>query len=124
VSVVDQLQKELDAVQAQLDGYEDLIGQRDRLAAALAILKGESGSATQPVGRRQWSGNGSTRIEDAEIIHALHVLAKPASAIAIREQMKLPSDSAQRLSVKLKKMTDEGLLKAQGQKRARKYEVA
>ena len=47
-SAFETVRKELADAQKQLDGYEDLVKQRDRLSQALRVLEGES---IAPVGQ-------------------------------------------------------------------------
>ncbi len=127
-SAIETVRKELTDVQKQLDGYEDLVKQRDRLSQALRVLEGASiataamKAPSSPKASRRRTNSRQPIAEDA-IIHAIHVHGIPAPAAFIREQLGLDESQSNALSIKLKAMCDAGTLKRIGERRASRYVV-
>lgn len=125
---IDALRQELDETEKKLEGYDELVQQRDRLREAVAVLSG-----TRPVAASQPSPSPTraTRarrgsagpIDEGAIIHAIHSYGEPAPAPEIRQALGLPDSASNSLSIKLKQMTDAGTLKREGERRASRYTV-
>ncbi len=129
-SAIDTVRKELDDVQKQLDGYEDLVKHRVRLTQALRALEGQSiapaANATPAAGRPTRASRArSSRepIHEDKIIHACLAHGGPIAATDIRYQLGLSDDQSNALSIVLKRMVDEGKLVRQGERRASRYIV-
>lgn len=96
----------------------------ERLRMAVQVLEGNAPiypsrpTASPSRGRRT-----ATSIDDGQIIHACHVAGRPISAVEIREALGLPDSSSNSLSIKVKKMCDEGTLKRIGERRSSRYVV-
>ena len=54
-SAIDALRKALEEVERKLEGFDELVQQRDRLRAAMSVLEG---TVPVPVGRPQHHGHG------------------------------------------------------------------
>jgi hypothetical protein len=125
MAAIDALKKELQDVERQLEGFDELVQQRDRLRAALRVLEGGAPIATGkasagPARGRRTAGS----IDDAAIVGAIHAYGEPAPQQAIREALGLTDKDSNRLSMRLKAMVDDGLLKRQGERRASRYTPA
>lgn len=125
MAAIDALKEELDEVEGKLQNYEELVDQRDRLRAAVAVLEG-----TGPVSPGRPTASRSTRtrrssgpIDEGQIVHAIHTHGEPASAVDIRQALNLPDSASNSLSIKLKAMVDAGTLKRIGERRASRYSV-
>jgi hypothetical protein len=124
MTAIDEIIKELDHVRKQLAGYDELKEREERLSEALAILQGQGRmSAGRPPAPRGGGRSTAQTIDEGQIVHAVHVHGKEASAIDIRQALGLPDSASNALSVKLKKMVDEGTLKRIGERRASRYSV-
>ena len=55
---------------------------------------------------------------------AIHANGSPASAIEIRQALGLTDKDSNRLSVRLKRMVEDGILNRQGERRASRYTPA
>ena len=124
-SALEAIQTELEGIEKQLDGYDELVQHRDRLRAALSVLEGSGPlPRTQPAARAPRARRSSTGIDEGAIVHAIHSHGEPASAIDIRQRLGLADNASNSLSIKLKKMVDDGILKRIGERRASRYTVA
>jgi hypothetical protein len=117
------LESELEDVRKKLAGYDDLKAQEERLSAALAALRGDVRPAANRAPTPSRGRRTATGIDDGAIIHAIHTFGEPAGAIDIRQSLGLPDSASNSLSIKLKKMVDEGTLKRIGERRASRYTV-
>ena len=123
-AAIDALKTELEGIEKKLDGYDELVQQRDRLREAVRVLEG-----TRPLPTARSSGSpararrSSQGIDEGQIVHAIHTFGEPASAIDIRQSLGLPDSASNSLSIKLKKMTDSGTLRRIGERRASRYTV-
>ena len=111
----------------------DLRKHEERLVGALAILKGSStaernGSQkttrrtrTRSTTRKARTPRPNAKLNDDQIVNAIHAHGEPASAKDIRAALGLGNDASNRLSVKLKAMVDRGLLKRQGERAGSRY---
>ena len=127
-SAIETVRKELADVQKRLDGYEDLVKQRDRLTQALGVLEGETvSSLLEPTGapapRASRARTTRQPIHEDKIVHACLAHGGPISATDIRHQLGLADDQSNALSIVLKRMVDEGKLVRQGERRASRYVV-
>lgn len=87
------LEGELESIQKQLDGYQQLVEQRDRLTAALAVLRGDVRPTATRAPAPSRGRRTATGLDEGAIIHAIHAHGGPAGAIDIRHALGLP-DSA------------------------------
>jgi hypothetical protein len=122
-SAIDALKKELQETEDKLQGFDDLVQQRDRLRAALQVLEGSAPVAPGRSPARSRGRSSAGPIDEGAIVHAIHTFGEPAGAIDIRQSLGLPDSASNSLSLKLKAMCDAGTLKRTGERRASRYTV-